>query len=160
MLRLDLINACVLLKASEYPHLWEISKMGELRWQLSQLVYQADGNSVFYLCWAWHTNPPKQLGEWEREGAEETQLFDSDYSLLSRDLLALELFHCSCLGLSLTTRLSLVMRGSPDTHRIPFDKLRPLGNKIAVVGTELWHTAANQVPGLLTVCVTSHWSPL
>ncbi len=62
--------------------------------------------------------------------------------------------------LSHTTRLSLVMRGSPDTRRIPFDKLRPLGSKIAVVGTELWHTAANQVPGLLTLFVTSHWSPL
>lgn len=144
--------------------------MGELRWQLSPLVYQADGNAVFYLCRAWHTNPLKQLGVWEREGAEEKQLFDSDYSVLSREVLALEQFHRCCSGpslslsdapsLSLTTRLSLVVRGSPDTHTIPFDKLRPLGNKIAVVGTALWHTAVNQVPGLLTVFVTSRWSPL
>lgn len=123
--------------------------MGELRWQLSQLVYQTDGNAVFYLCWAWHTKPLKQLREWEKEGAEETLLFDSDYSVLSRGVIALEQFHCSCLDLSPTTRLSLVMRGSSDMHRIPFDKLRPVGNKVAVVGAELWHTAANQVPGLL-----------
>lgn len=90
----------------------------------------------------------KKMGGWGK--SEETQLCDSDYSVLSRGVFSIRTVSLQLLGpLSRTTTLSLVMRGSPDTHRIPFDKLRPLGNKIAVVGTELWHTAANWVPGLL-----------
>lgn len=42
----------------------------------------------------------KKVGEWGE--AEEKQLFDSDYSVLSRGVLALEQFHCSCYGLSLS----------------------------------------------------------
>lgn len=79
--------------------------------------------------------------------AKDTQLFDSDYSVLSRGVLALEQFHCSCWYSSQTT-LSLFMKGSSDMCGIPFDKLRPVGNKATVVATELWHTAKNQVHGL------------
>lgn len=118
--------------------------MGEPRWQLSQLVYQTDGNAVFYLCWAWHTKPLKQLWEWEEEGAAETQLYDSDDSVLSRGVLALEHFHCSSLDPQPVCP-DLWGGGGTDMHRIPFDKLRPVGNKVAVVGAELWHAAVNQV---------------
>lgn len=46
-------------------------------------------------------------------------------------------------------------------HRIPFDKFRPVGNKVAAVGAELWHTAANQENRLFnSFRVTSQWSPL
>lgn len=80
--------------------------------------------------------PPEATRGLGEGGGRETKLFDSDYCVLSRGMLALEVLHSSCLGPSLTTKLSLVMKGSPDTHRIPSDKLRPMGNKIAVVDTE------------------------
>lgn len=53
--------------------------MGEIRRWISQLVYQAGGNAVVYLCQAWCTENPGG-----REGGGRRQLFDSDYPFLSR----------------------------------------------------------------------------
>lgn len=59
------------------------------------------------------------------------ELLDSGYSVLR----AISIRTAVQASFSLTAPPSLVSRGSPDTHTLPFDKLRPQGNKIAVVGT-------------------------
>lgn len=42
--------------------------MGEMRRRISQLVYQAGGNAVVYLCQPWRIEIPRATAEGEREG--------------------------------------------------------------------------------------------
>lgn len=136
----------------------ETSKMGEL--QLSQLVCRTDGNAVFHSCWARNTKPPAAR-ESGRERCRGNTVVKKWLFLSCRGVLPLEQFLCSCLGRSLLPLDCPELWGNALTHTEYL--LTNWGHW--EITLQRWVQSCdplqrNQVPGLLTVLVTSRWSPL
>lgn len=111
-----------------------------------------------------HWNPGA-TAEWEKEGAEESSCLTVIILSKAEGVLALQPFHCSKLEPSHSPPCGGGGWGGSDTHTIPSDKLRPVGNKVAAVGTEqrseAWwpHAVHKHTPEIHLACCVSDFIP-
>lgn len=96
---------------------------------------QADRNAIVYLCRAWLTETLELQQNGRGRGQRESSCLTVIILSKVGGVLALQQFHW---GKSEASHSPLYRAEDSDTHTIPFDKLRPVGNKVAVVCTAVW----------------------